>query len=134
LEITLACATSCHAQAKQCKQTSRPLPSDHLAAGSPRWTKERVENIRSQDLSQIAAFVDSRRTHWGTTWFGTPVPIVEVQFFDGQKAKGRFGVGRYFFETQRDCGFFSRSASPSEIRDFFDAVDLDDATLKEFTK
>jgi hypothetical protein len=54
--------------------------------------------------------------------------------FDGQTAKGSFGVGRDFFETQREGGSFSKSASPSEIRGFFDVVKLDDATLKEFTK
>ncbi len=78
--------------------------------------------------------MDSRQTNWGTPTFGIPVPIVEVQFFDGQKEKGSFGVGSDFFETQREGGFFSQSASTSEIRGFFDVVNLDDATLKKFTK
>jgi hypothetical protein len=87
-----------------------------------------------KDLSRIAAFVDSRRINWGTPWFGVPVPFVEVQLFDGEKGQGSFGVGRDFFETQREDGFFSKSASPSEIRGFFDVLNLDDATLKKFTK
>ena len=87
-----------------------------------------------KDLSRIAAFVDSRRTDWGVPWYGVPVPIVEVRFFDGQQAKGSFGVGRNFFETQRQGGFFSKSASPSEIRGFYEVVNLDDAKLKEYTK
>jgi hypothetical protein len=86
------------------------------------------------DLSRITAFVDSRRTGWGTPWYGVPVPIVEVEFFDGQKPKATFGVGRDFFETQREGAFFSKNASPSEIRGFYDVVNLDDATLKEYTK
>jgi hypothetical protein len=78
--------------------------------------------------------VDSRRTNWGTPWLGVPVPTVEVKFFDGDKGKGSFGAGSDFFETQREGGFFSKNASPSEIRGFFDVLNLDDATLKQFTK
>lgn len=85
------------------------------------------------DLSRIVAFVDSHRSDWSTPWFGVPVPIVEVQLFDGQQAQGSFGVGKDFLETQRDA-FFSQSASPGEIRGFFDAANLDDATVKEYTK
>lgn len=87
-----------------------------------------------KDVSRIAAFVDSRRTGWGTPWYGIPVPIVEIELFDGQKLKATFGVGRDFFETQREGAFFSRNASPSEIRGFYDVVNLDDATLKKYTK
>ena len=87
-----------------------------------------------KELSRIAAFVDSRRTNWRSPWFGISVPIVEVQFFDGQQGKGSFGVGKDFFETQREGSFFSKGASPSEVASFFDAVNLDVATLKEYTK
>ena|SRR5579863_6595887 len=86
------------------------------------------------DLSPIVAFVNLHRSNWGTPWFGVPVPIVEVQLFDGEQARGNFGVGKDFIETQRDGGFFSQSALPSEIRGFFDAVRLDDATVKKYTK
>jgi hypothetical protein len=87
-----------------------------------------------KDLSRIVSFVDSQRESWGTPWFGTPVPVVEVQLFDGQRARGSFGVGKDFFETQREGGFFSKTASPTEIHSFFDAVSLDDPTLKKYTK
>ena len=86
------------------------------------------------DLSQIVSFVDSHRSNWETPWFGVPVPIVEIQFFYGDRAQGSFGAGKDFFETQRDGGFFSRSASPGEVRGFFDAAKLDDATVKEYLK
>jgi hypothetical protein len=63
------------------------------------------------------------------------VPIVEVQLFDGQQARGSFGAGKNFFETQRGGGFFSKPASPTEIRKFFDAVKLDDGeTVKKYSK
>lgn len=87
-----------------------------------------------KDLSRIVTFVDSQRANWGTSWFGVPVPTVEVQLFDGQRAKGSFGAGKDFFETQREGGSFSKNVSPREIRSFFDAVSLDDATLKKYTK
>lgn len=62
------------------------------------------------------------------------MPIVEVQLFDGQDARGSLGAGKNFFEAQYTGGFFSKNASPREIRGFFDAAGLDDATLKEYTK
>jgi hypothetical protein len=35
---------------------------------------------------------------------------------------------------QRQGAFFSKNASLREIRGFYDVVNLDDATLKEYTK
>jgi hypothetical protein len=87
-----------------------------------------------EELARIAAFVDSRRTGWSTPWYGVPVPVVEVRFFDGQQTRGSFGVGRDFFETQREGAFFSKKATPSEISSFYTAANVDDATLKEYTK
>lgn len=87
-----------------------------------------------KDLSRIVAFVDSQRANWSTPWFGIPVPIVEVQLFDGQHLEGTFGAGKGFFEAQREGGFFSKNVSAREIRSFFDAVSLNDATLKKYTK
>jgi|ERR1700677_2057653 len=87
-----------------------------------------------KDVSGIAAFVDSRRTGWGTPWYGVPVPIVEVKFFEGERLKGTFGVCRDFFETQREGAFFSKNTSAIEIRGFYDVLNLDDADLKEYTK
>ena len=34
--------------------------------------------------------------------------------------KGHFGVGKDFFETQRDGGFFSKDASPEDLRHFLE--------------
>jgi hypothetical protein len=87
-----------------------------------------------KDISRIVIFVDSQRANWVTPWYGIPVPFVEVQLFDGQQAKGSFGVGESFFETQREGSFFSKSVAASDIRGFFDAVNLDDATVKELRK
>lgn len=87
-----------------------------------------------KEISSIIAFVDARRANWGTPWYGIPVPKVEVQFFDGQRLKGSFGVGENFFETQRDGGFFSKTASSNEVRGFLTLLNVDDATLKELAK
>lgn len=87
-----------------------------------------------KDLSRIATFVDSQRANWSTPWYGIPVPTVEVQLFDGQHLKETFGAGKNFFEAQRGGGFFSRNVSQREIRCFFDAIGLDDATLQKYTK
>ena len=111
-----------------------PLTTAELWVSASDGSKHIWKISDPKNLSRIAAFVDSRRTGWGTPWYGVPVPIVEVEFFDGPKLKGTFGVGRDFFETQREGAFFSKNASPSEIRGFYDVVNLDEATLKEYTK
>ncbi|MGH9686701.1 MAG: hypothetical protein ACRD5K_06380 [Candidatus Acidiferrales bacterium] len=87
-----------------------------------------------KELSRIVAFVDSDRKDWSTPWLGIPMPIVEVQVFDGDQAKGTFGAGKDFFETQRDGEFFSKHASSNEIHNFFDAAGLDDAAVKKYSK
>lgn len=87
-----------------------------------------------KDLSRIVTFVDSQRTNWSTPWFETPEPKVEVQLFDGQVAKGSFGVGKDFFETQREGRSFSKKATPGEIHCFLEAANVDDAMLKEYTR
>ena len=73
-----------------------------------------------QQVSQIVAFVDSHRTGWTKPWQGIPVPAVTAECFDGTMFKGSFGAGNGFFETQREGGFFSQNASPSELHRFLD--------------
>jgi hypothetical protein len=75
-------------------------------------------------VSEVIDFVDEHRTGWGKPWFGIPVPVESVQFYDGTKFKGSFGVGDNFFETQRDGDFFSQSASPNEVLRFLELVRL----------
>jgi len=87
-----------------------------------------------KDLDSIVSFVDSERAGWGSPWYGVPVPFVAVELFDGQKMKGSFGAGKNFFETQREGGFYSKDATSADIRHFFDVIQLDEGTLKEYTK
>ena len=72
---------------------------------------------------QIVAFVDSHRTGWKTPWYGIQVPVATVEFYSGSDFKGSFGVGENFFEAQRNGGFFSHSAAPSEVRRFLDLLE-----------
>jgi hypothetical protein len=88
-------------------------------------SKVLVKITDQQIVSQIVAFVDSRRAGWETPWYGIPVPTVRAEFFSGAQFKGSFGFGANFFETQRDGVFCSQSASPSEVRRFLDLLGVD---------
>jgi hypothetical protein len=84
-----------------------------------------VKITDQQVVSQIVAFVDSRRTGWETPWYGIPVPTVRTEFFSGAQFKGSFGSGANFFETHREGAFYSQSASPSEVQRFLDLLGVD---------
>jgi hypothetical protein len=111
-----------------------PITSAELWISASNGSKYIWKISDPKELSRIAAFVDSRRTGWSTPWYGVPVPTVEVRFFNAQQTRGSFGVGKDFFETQRDDAFFSKKATPGEISSFYAAANVDDATLKEFAK
>jgi hypothetical protein len=89
-------------------------------------SKELVKITDEQVVSQIVAFVDSRRTGWETPWYGIPVPTVTAEFFNGAQFKGSFGSGANFFETQREGVFCSQSASPSEVQRFLGRLGVDE--------
>ena len=111
-----------------------PVTTANLSISASDGSKYLWKISDPADLSRMVAFVDAHRDNWGTPWFGVPVPTVEVQLFDGQQPRASFGAGKDFFETQRDGAFFSRRASPGEIQGFFDAANVDDEMLKEYTK
>jgi len=85
----------------------------------------------AKQIAAIVAFIDQRNGNWGTPWYGIPAPRVDAGFHDGDKVKGHFGVGRNFFECQRDGAFFSKDASAPEIEEFLKLIDVDDATFQE---
>jgi hypothetical protein len=88
-------------------------------------SKELLQINDPQIVSQIVAFVDSRRAGWETPWYGIPVPTVSAKFFSGAQFKGSFSSGADFFETQREGVFCSQSASPSDVRHFLDLLGVD---------
>ena len=69
-------------------------------------------------VNSITIFANQRLSHWSTPWAGIPVPNTTVGFYSGKTFVGHFGSGVNFFETQREGGFFSREASPSELNQF----------------
>jgi hypothetical protein len=79
-----------------------------------------------EQIRQLVAFVNARRTGWGDRFDGVPVPERVVNFYDGKEFRGHFGWGRDFFEMQRDNrGFFSREANPEEVKEFQQILVMD---------
>jgi hypothetical protein len=79
-----------------------------------------------EQIRELVAFVNDRRTGWGTPLAGVPVPRHVINFYEGSEFKGHFGWGEDFFGTHRDGGFFSREATPEEVAEFQRIVGLDD--------
>ncbi len=77
----------------------------------------------ARTVFQIVAFVDSHGTGWEKRWYGIQVPVATAEFYSGSDFKGSFGIGENFFESQRNGGFFSKSAAPSEVRRFLDLLE-----------
>jgi hypothetical protein len=86
-----------------------------------------------KEIATVVAFVDQRSGDWRTPWYGIPVPTVEARFYDGQTFKGHFGVGKDYFECQRDGVFVSKSASDADIHEFLNVIDVDYETFKKVT-
>jgi hypothetical protein len=75
-----------------------------------------------QQISSIMAFVNARSERWEVPWYGVPVPIVVANLYGSSTFLGHFGVGSNFFELQRSGGFFSRSASDAERKEFMNLL------------
>jgi hypothetical protein len=75
-----------------------------------------------ESIRRIVAFVDANKEGWSVPWYGVPVPTTTVEFYDGKTFKGSFGIGKNFFEMQRDGGFWSKDAKSDEVGRFLDVV------------
>ncbi len=71
-----------------------------------------------QQISKIIRFANRYLEGWETPWYGIPVPMWTVDVYSGGTFLGHFGFGKGFFETHREGGFFTRSASETEIQQF----------------
>jgi hypothetical protein len=76
-----------------------------------------------KEIDKVVAYVDGQRQGWGAMGglndiFGTPVPDVIADFYDGQLFSGHFGVGSGFFETQRGGAFVSKDYGSGGREDF----------------
>jgi hypothetical protein len=80
-------------------------------------------------VKAIVSFVNARGSGWETSPFGVPVPAVNAQLYVEGKFLGKFGAGHNFFETNRGCGFCSRSASTEEVTEFLKLLDVDERYL-----
>jgi len=135
LLIAVSFVASCGGQREFSFSPLGPVKSINVVSIPARDGSKYLSKISDpKKVSQIIAFVDARRANWKTPWYGIPVPKVEAEFFDGQRFKGSFGAGENFFETQREGGFFSKTASSNEVREFLTLLNVDDANLKEFAK
>jgi len=94
------------------------------------------ENIKTivdpNQISRIVAFVDSQRSGWGGSgdMYGVPVPRVILDFYDGEKFEGHFGIGKGFFEAQRVGDFASKSIAEGEEQEFLNLIGISDELLK----
>jgi len=78
-----------------------------------------VRTIEKADqIDKIVQVVNKHLAGWKTPWYGIPVPDWRVEMFSGEEFMGSFGSGKGFFETQREGGFFTKSAVESELHDF----------------
>jgi hypothetical protein len=89
----------------------------------------RPEITDRQKIDQITEFVDVRHSGWTKPWYGIPVPSVCTDFYDGSIFKGHLGAGINFFETNRN-NFWSRDATPLEVRQFLDMVGVPPGKIK----
>jgi hypothetical protein len=89
----------------------------------------RTKITNPQNVPVLVDFVDSQRTGWNTPGAGVPVPVVIAEFYEGNTFKGHFGVGKNFFETQRDGRFFSKDASPEDLRHFLELAGVEQKSV-----
>jgi hypothetical protein len=91
-------------------------------------TKDRKEiraNISDeQSIRKIIEFVEARNKGWEKPLFGTPLPTINAEFYDGEDQQASFGIGKGAFETQRRDEFWSKTATPDETGRFLDLLGI----------
>jgi hypothetical protein len=85
--------------------------------------KEIRANISDdRSIRKIIEFVDARNGGWEKLLFGTHLPSINIEFYDGEDHKGSFGIRKRFLETQRRDEFWSKEATPDESARFLDIL------------
>jgi hypothetical protein len=73
-------------------------------------------------IAEITAFVNARRSDWGTLGFGVPIPRISAKFYEHANDRtplAHFGAGPGFFESSHYIGdFAAKRATKDEIREF----------------
>lgn len=72
----------------------------------------------AQKIGEIMQFVNARTDGWKVPWYGVPVPTLIANFYADKTLLGHFGAGANFFECQRSGGFYSLSATETELGEF----------------
>lgn len=75
-----------------------------------------IEN--AQQITEATQFVNARSGGWKVPWYGVPVPTLIANFYADKTLLGHFGAGANFFECQREGGFYSLSATETELVEF----------------
>ncbi len=75
-------------------------------------------------VAAIVAFANAHRNGWRVPWAGVPVPQLVVEFHRGEAFAGHLGVGRTFFETQREGMFAAQPASATERAAFLALLEV----------
>jgi len=76
-----------------------------------------VATIRDPQLIALAAkFIAERRDGWSTPWAGAPIAPLALEFYQGSRRLGGYGIASDFLTSDpRTLAFLSRRASSDEI-------------------
>jgi hypothetical protein len=75
----------------------------------------------TQTLLALSSFAINHKSGWGAPWYGTPVALLQVQFYGGSKFLGDLDVGSDFLVAQGCGDFLARSVS---ARDRYEVMKL----------
>lgn len=76
-------------------------------------------------IEEITDFALSHSSGWKVPWTGTPVAMVQANFYVGEKLVGDLGVGGDFL-TAHGCGYFqSRSVSKKDRKTIMSLLEVE---------
>jgi hypothetical protein len=85
--------------------------------------RQRSSEVRTitdpKSVRQVVGLANKHLNGWEVPWYGIPVPAWDIQVYSRDTFLGSFGAGNNFFGTHREGGFFSKSATASEVQEFY---------------
>jgi hypothetical protein len=82
--------------------------------------------IDTQTLIALSSFAINHRSGWGAPWYGTPVALLQVQFYRGSQFLGDLDVGNDFLVAQGCGDFLARSVSPRDRSEVMNLLSVPD--------
>jgi hypothetical protein len=77
--------------------------------------RESLKTIRETSaIQRLAAYAQSQRDGWSAPFGGTPIAVLKLDFYSGQKFLGHLGLSQRFLETQGCDDFVSRKLSAAD--------------------